>query len=967
MDGDHLGAADLMAKTLPSVLNDEVAKVQGKRWLLAGRVPLSSGPAAYRQEVVDIVAQFDGETGRLLGVLKQEDQTMLLVQLSGLRVDSQGGERRQPSVSFSALSPEDLNAVLEHVCGFYLCPASPTGVQTSEEQELSQRVLEQLGPLGRAALRQHIMANLFGSRTPYIKLVLRLVLVPSIAPLLGLFSPETDAMAANFNVKREIFHQAILETPDTSLHKLAIQLAEANQSLIDVTRLLTNLDDISEATPVSRAAVMSSVLGITANPSSTHPTPAAAYARTMIGGGAQTMMPSSASRQRESFSGFGDQPGPGSSPEDPDATQSSTAGSSPAAHEVALRLLPWLDSAAAAAVWRAAGTKSEPAAAGIALMPPDAAHDAEAFASQLGAALFPLSGDPCRHLWQKDGSPQPTALFAGDLDIEPVPERVLLAAAAVRHMLDARIESELESWRADPGNAGKFITALNYTKCCDDHIQRYLDTPVGLLQTSDQLGASKIPQWYDAAVVQPAVEALCHQLERCKAEASGNDELIQQCQSEAGKSLKEDQKLYTIAKNKAEAVDRTATDQLNLLAAEQERRVKQRWPQRPTQPNLPPDATIAQVKLQAVQFGVAFRTAVGGIEKATKLKISMVRGSLDPTTNLLTKYRGSEQDEPPDLLFLDKAGYRMAQKVWVRGNANTICDVNRALAVARSVQDFLEGVHTVFENDHIEIVDVKDRLNTPTSGGWSDLVLLFRVKSAGADAPIGELQIALDGMMVARQGMNAHEAYAIARYFVEMLLKCGREYNAETDEQKLQKINELAKTTIATLKREVEQLKKTNQLLLGGPSLKAGWLHFKTGKSSWKPRWVVLKEGWFTYHKKDDAWLKAEAPLLTDLIKKAKGWMHRCTVESQDATSVVITSEAGESLTLRIPTTGEDASMLVPVEMLMRVDTAGWADAIRAHSGVDRPVAVLDGHAIDTAAQSLATFTVGGIEGDANC
>ena len=145
--------------------------------------------------------------------------------------------------------------------------------------------------------------------------------------------------------------------------------------------------------------------------------------------------------------------------------------------------------------------------------------------------------------------------------------------------------------------------------------------------------------------------------------------------------------------------------------------------------------------------------------------------------------------------------------------------------------------------------------------------------------------------------------------------------------------------------------------------MKAGWLHFKTGKSSWKPRWVVLKEGWFTYHKKDDAWLKAEAPLLTDLIKKAKGWMHRCTVESHHATSVVITSETGESLTLSVPTTGEDASM----RMLMRLGTAGWVDAIRAHSGVDRPVAVLDGHAIDTAAQSLATFTVGDIEGDANC
>ena len=427
-------------------------------------------------------------------------------------------------------------------------------------------------------------------------------------------------------------------------------------------------------------------------------------------------------------------------------------------------------------------TASERAAAAIALAPPGPPHDCPVFARRLVAALFP-DNDAAPLLFDDAGTPL-LGIFVGSAAPaptrfpEPDPARVELAAAAVRCMLDARVHAELWAWEADPKHAGAFVTALVYTQCLDRHLQRYVDTPIGLLQTlaPGQLGTATIPGWYDAVLSQPAVEALGHQLERRRAAAKADAALIAKFQTAAAASLQDDQKLYGVAKKKAEDKNPVAVTDLTVDIAKAEIETRKQWaadpatgePARPGQPGLlAATATIAQVKLQAVQQAAAFQAAVDGIGAGTGLEISMVRGSLDPATKLLTTYRGEMRDAPPGLLFLSKAAYRMAQKVWVRGNASTICDVNRALAKASDVDDMLAGARAVFASPDIEIVDIKDRVTTPTSGGWSDLVVLFRSVPRGRDGEnqkngkaghVGELQLALSSMMVARKGMDAHEA-----------------------------------------------------------------------------------------------------------------------------------------------------------------------------------------------------------------
>jgi len=67
------------------------------------------------------------------------------------------------------------------------------------------------------------------------------------------------------------------------------------------------------------------------------------------------------------------------------------------------------------------------------------------------------------------------------------------------------------------------------------------------------------------------------------------------------------------------------------------------------------------------------------------------------------------------------------------------------------------------------------------SGWWSDVLLLFRHKRDDA-GHVCELQVALDMMILARQGMKAHESYARARHFIELTESVGSPFQAQAPE-----------------------------------------------------------------------------------------------------------------------------------------------------------------------------------------
>eukprot|EP00040_Diaphanoeca_grandis_P036941 m.238229 g.238229 ORF g.238229 m.238229 type:complete len:714 (+) comp33721_c0_seq2:153-2294(+) len=551
----------------------------------------------------------------------------------------------------------------------------------------------------------------------------------------------------------------------------------------------------------------------------------------------------------------------------------------------------------------------------IALMSVDSPFNLSLLAQQL-TSLLALPTD----VFAADGSPLPS-IFLERAATSVSKRHVDLAAAAVRCLLERQHKHEVETWVGAHPHATTLMTGLDVTKSAEKHLERYADTSLDLQQTNPGLDRMVVPEWYDQVLVQPAVEAVLHQLEQRRVAALADTTQTDTCQQLAKESLEADRQLYGGALSKAQQQNRAATTQMELLAAQKELEIRGTWvtnpdtgkPQRPTHPDMPASATVAQVKLQAVQQGGAFRKVIEGIRDETGLtvSVSMVKGTIDRDSGLLRKHDG-KVDSQELLLYLSKGGYRIAQKQWARGIVNSICDINRALFVADTFDDLYKATEHVFSLSHIRIVDIKDRINNPTYGGWSDLVILFSVE--GTSGHIHELQLALKPMMVARGAMAAHEAYARARYFVEMLKKCELEYDSESLESKQQRI-------IEKLHNEIEEQKQPGHELYG-------WLqHYDEKKWKTKIRWCVLSNGWLTIH--DSSKVSESSMSIFKRIHAAKSGIpiSICTI--------TIEPDTNETTRFTIVDESEDVKHhFACVELSSETHTRQeWVDAMLSHTG----------------------------------
>ena len=123
---------------------------------------------------------------------------------------------------------------------------------------------------------------------------------------------------------------------------------------------------------------------------------------------------------------------------------------------------------------------------------------------------------------------------------------------------------------------------------------------------------------------------------------------------------------------------------------------------RPSQPLSRSEASLAKVKLQAVQNASQFRLVVNDVADKTGLDLTLQTVQLD-------------SGDGKGTMYISKRAYRMAQKEWLRGGiADTICDVNRGLLVAANCSVMFEGAYHLFHRDDITIVEVKVRLQTTT-------------------------------------------------------------------------------------------------------------------------------------------------------------------------------------------------------------------------------------------------------------
>lgn len=224
---------------------------------------------------------------------------------------------------------------------------------------------------------------------------------------------------------------------------------------------------------------------------------------------------------------------------------------------------------------------------------------------------------------------------------------------------------------------------------------------------------------------------------------------------------------------------------LTRQTQEDKGRVRAKFPKRPCQPGLGTESSFVELKLQAAKVSPIFGSCVQELASATASLCTIAKPL--------------------------KMAERLGQKRWLRGSVSTVCDVARALITVADFPAMLRVHDAVMSWADMEVVDFKDRLNEPTLGGWRDLLYLVRSRSGkGTYAHICELQVVFRPMLLARKGLDGHQAYAKARHLLEVLEAIGETVDIEqvlSGSGSPEEMVEFCNVELDTLRAEIVRLK----------------------------------------------------------------------------------------------------------------------------------------------------------------
>jgi hypothetical protein len=119
-----------------------------------------------------------------------------------------------------------------------------------------------------------------------------------------------------------------------------------------------------------------------------------------------------------------------------------------------------------------------------------------------------------------------------------------------------------------------------------------------------------------------------------------------------------------------------------------------------------------------------------------------------------------------------KGIWRCIEKTQLRADPTNsfeyICDIVRGAVSSKSVASLVRVYADLLACPRVAIQRVKNRLQTPTDGGWADCLINF-VFTDDPRGHICEIQLVHDKLMLVRKNMGAYESYAFYRSAVELL------------------------------------------------------------------------------------------------------------------------------------------------------------------------------------------------------
>jgi ankyrin repeat protein len=328
------------------------------------------------------------------------------------------------------------------------------------------------------------------------------------------------------------------------------------------------------------------------------------------------------------------------------------------------------------------------------------------------------------------------------------------AMAAIRDRLtESLLETVNEATRVRSGDSVDreiSTTDLDDFEAVDALLTEFCDLPIERLRRTGHSDRIAVPRWLESIVVAATFAAFSREMDAKKKLVGAAPELVEAFRVDAQLALADDRTIYEAVLEKMTNKHAKQATEILRRAAATRKEVKGRFKVRPTQPGLSKSkATLLDLKVQAAKTTDDFA---------------------DFMTNVFVP-QAKAHDVGVTLAPVLKKASRIQQKWWLRGDVVSICDVVRALATVPTFDELL-AVHIFLMGcREIEVVDFKDRLNQPTSGGWADLVYLFRIN--GSTGHICELQLALEPLVTARSSLHGHAAYASARHKIEILSSLG--------------------------------------------------------------------------------------------------------------------------------------------------------------------------------------------------
>mmetsp|Transcript_22547 Transcript_22547/g.58860 ORF Transcript_22547/g.58860 Transcript_22547/m.58860 type:complete len:566 (-) Transcript_22547:234-1931(-) len=254
--------------------------------------------------------------------------------------------------------------------------------------------------------------------------------------------------------------------------------------------------------------------------------------------------------------------------------------------------------------------------------------------------------------------------------------------------------------------------------------------------------------WLRDTVVAGAVDALGRLLASETADLEKDAELRRSYRDNATRALRHDMVIYDQQYIRTTVKEKRVTAELLARLGADAAAVRKRWPtaSRPLHRGLAADGTVWDVLQHAAEAKHHFELYTAKLELLTPYARVHVGAGL-------------------------KSAFRIAQKAWLRGSAASICDVSRALARVGTVAGMAKLHALLMKQDaagEIELIEVKDRLSTPTDGGWRDVVYLVRIPS-DPTGHIHEIQLVLGSLFKARQSLEGHRAYSMVRHQKEVV------------------------------------------------------------------------------------------------------------------------------------------------------------------------------------------------------